>query len=234
MIGDVHRIAQVADNNDPDKQGRIKARIFPEFDSLDVQSLPWAVPMLSDDICLPGEDVGAFHIPEKNSYVIVTVDPTWQQFRYTGITPNRDRGSVLTNITDSLSDLVDGVTVSYPQPLYLLRTKDGTIAYHNTDNGEMGIVNSNGIYLRYDSSGNFVMGSKDGSTLTLGTDGTLTFGGKTNGDSSLVLFEPLKELLEKLLDHIHVAPNGPTTAAQDSTGIPLSTLKSNINKMESK
>ena len=231
---DIRRIAKIEDNKDPKEFGRVKARIFPEFESLDVESLPWATPFIEGDVCIPGENTGFFNIPEIGSYVIVLIDPTWQEFRYTGISPARERTDLATNIAEELSNFVEDVDATYPQPLYLLRTKDGAIAYHNTDNGEMGIVNSNGIFLRYDSSGNFIMGSKDGSKMTLGTDGTLKFSGKTNGDSSLVLFEPLKEVLEKLLNHIHVAPNGPTTAAQEENGTPLSTLKGNLQEMESK
>lgn len=235
---DIRRIARIEDNNDPEKYGRVRARIFPEFESLDKESLPWSYPYIEGDVCIPGKNTGFLNIPEIGSYVIVLIDPTWQEFRYTGISPAGKKSSgdksIATNITEELTNLVDGVDVTYPQPLYLLRTKDGAIAYHNTDNGEMGIVSSNGIFLRYDSSGNFIMGSKDGSRMTLGTDGSLKFSGKANGDSSFVLFEPLKEILEKLLNHIHVAPNGPTTAAQEANGTPLSTLKGNLSEMESK
>lgn len=233
---DIKRIGLVIDNNDPDKLGRVKVRIFPEFDTLEENSLPWADPMNDDDICIPSDSsgVGTFRIPEKDSYIVVLIDPTWQNFRYSGVTPNRKRTDVITNITDNLSNLIDNVDTTYPQPLYLMRTKDGTIAYHNTENGEMGIVSKNGIYLRYDSEGTFEMGSKDGSKLSLDTQGNLNFSGSTNGDSALVLYEPLKDILEKLLDHVHVAPNGPTTAAQESNGTPLSSLKGDLEKMVSK
>lgn len=233
---ELHRIGQVIDNKDPDKLGRVKVRIYPEFDTLEESSLPWAEPMNEDDICIPSDSkgVGSFRIPEIDSFLVIEIDPTWQEFHYSGRTPNRKRTDVITNITDELSGFIDGVGVSYPQPLYLIRTKDGAIGYHNTDTGEMGIVNKNGIYLRYDSDGNFEMGSKDGSKLYLGTDGSLSFSGKANGNSGLVLFEPLKEILEKLLDHIHIAPNGPTTSAQEANGTPLSTLKGDLGEMESK
>ena len=233
---DLFRIGQVVDNKDPDKLGRVKTRIYPEFDTLEEDSLPWVEPMNEDDICIPSDStgVGSFRIPEIDSFIIVEIDSTWQEFHYSGLTPNRKRTDIHTNIADKLSEYIDGVGVEYPQPLYLLRTKDGAIAYHNTDTGELGIVNKNGVYLRYDSDGNFEMGSKDGSKIKLGTDGSLNFSGHTNGDSSLVLYEPLKEILEKLLDHIHVAPNGPTTSAQESNGTPLSSLKGDLEKMVSK
>lgn len=230
----LHRIAKVEDNKDPNQLGRVRVRIYPEFESLDSQSLPWAEPMLDSDICIPGENVGSFRIPEVGSFVVVRLDSTWQNFLYTGRTPNRDRTDIFTSITDDLKEKAD-VTVSYPQPLYLLRAKDGTIAYHNTDTGELGIVNSKGVHLLYDSEGNFRMGKKDGFNLVLTSDGKLSFtGGINDSESTLVLFNPLKEILEKLLDHIHIAPNGPTTAAQESGGTPLSVLKSDLSKMESK
>lgn len=232
----IRRICQVVDNNDPDQLGRVRIRIYPEFDTLEESSLPWAEPSNYDDICMPDESgVGKFRIPEVNSFIVVEIDSTWQEFHYTGLTPNRKRTDVISNITDELSNYVDDVNISYPQPLYLLRTKDGTIAYHNTDTGELGIVSGiSGVFFRFDSEGNFHVGSKNGSTFTINSDGSYNFSGKTNGDSSFVLYEPLKEILEKLLDHIHVAPNGPTTAAQDSSGTPLSSLKGNLSDMETK
>ena len=231
----MERIAKVESNKDPNSLGRVRVRIYPEFESLDVQSLPWAEPMNSDDICIPGEAVGSFRIPEEGSYVVVDVDPTWQNFIYTGATPNRDRTDVYSDIADQLSRMTD-ITATYPQPIHLIRTKDGCIGFHNTDTGEMGIVNSEGVYLIYDSQGNFSMGKKNGSSLVLTTGGELTFKGTVNASngSSLVLFEPLKEVLEKLLDHIHIAPNGPTQPAQEASGNPLSTLKLNLQSMESK
>ena len=38
---EISRIAKVEDNRDPEQLGRVKVRIYPEFESLDVVSLPW-------------------------------------------------------------------------------------------------------------------------------------------------------------------------------------------------
>ena len=228
---DINRIAQVVDNKDPETLGRVKVRIYPEFETLEESSLPWAEPMNETDICLPGENVGVFRIPEVNSFIVVEVDPTWQEFHYSGRTPNRKREGVYKGIVDDLSGKVDVDTTS-PQPLHLMRGKDGVIAYHNTDTGEIGLVSRNGIYALFNSEGNIELGSKDGSKLTF--DGTtLSFEGKTNS-GTIALFDSLKEILEKLLSHNHVAPNGPTTPAQESNGTPLSSLKSKLNEMEAK
>lgn len=231
----MRRVARVEDNNDSKKQGRVQVRIYPEFESLDQASLPWAEPYIEGDICIPGNNpVGKYSIPEKGSFIVVEIDSTWQEFHYLGLTPKRDRGENLSDITKELSNLTD-VDITYPQPLYLLRSKDGSIAYHNTDTGELGIVSSKGVFVSFDSEGNLNLGSKDGSIMKFSSNGELTFTGKVNSaGSSFALFEPLKEILEKLLTHIHVAPNGPTTAAQESTGVPLSTLKSKIQEMETK
>ena len=232
-MDNIYRIGQVVDNNDPKKLGRVKVRIFPEFDTLEENSLPWADPMNYDDICLPGQNVGVFRIPEVNSFIVVRIDTTWQNFLYSGRTPNRDRTGVVEGILEDLSSKID-TAPEYPQPLHLMRTKDGTIAYHNTDTGELGIVNAKGVHLNYDKDGNFVLGVKDGFKFTITADGSMSLTGGQNEGGPLVFFNPLKEILEKLLDHIHVAPNGPTTAAQESNGTPLSSLKSKINEMETK
>lgn len=234
MSEDFRRIALVEDNRDPEQLGRVRVRIYPEFESLEQGSLPWAEPSIDSDLCIKGDNkTGAFSIPEQGSFIVVDIDPTWQEFHYTGLTPNRKREDVHTNITDELKNLMD-TSPSYPQPLYLLRTKDGVIAYHNTDTGEMGIVNKEGVYLQYDREGSFLIGKKDGSNMKLTKNGELTFEGQVNEGGSMVLYDPLKEILEKLLTHIHIAPNGPTQPAQDSSGSPLSTLKSNLTKMETK
>jgi hypothetical protein len=54
-----------------------------------------------------------------------------------------------------------------------------------------------------------------------------------NASDFAVLFSPLKEILEKLLDHNHIAPTGPTMPAQESSGAPLSALKSRLENMKS-
>lgn len=228
---ELNRIAQVVDNRDPESLGRVKVRIFPEFETLEENALPWAEPMNEDDSCMPGENVGTFRIPEENSFIVVEIDSTWQEFHYSGRTPNRKREGVYQNIVNDLTGKVD-VDATAPQPLHLMRSKDGVIAYHNTDTGEMGIVGKNGTFVSFDSDGNVVLGSNGKSKLTF--DGTtLTFEGATNS-GTIALFDSLKEILEKLLSHNHVAPNGPTTPAQESNGTPLSSLKSKLNEMEAK
>ena len=230
---EISRIAKVEDNRDPEQLGRVKVRIYPEFESLDVVSLPWADPFI-EDTCLPGETAGSFRIPEQGSFIIVLIDPTWQEFSYTGVTPVRERKDLFNQITNELSNLTDA-TVSYPQPIHLLKTKDGAIAYHNSDTGELGIVNKEGIHLLYDSQGNFKLGKKNGFNLIVKANGEFSFKGTVNSEeSTLVLYKPLKDILEKLLDHVHVAPNGPTTAAQESNGTPLSVLRANLSTMETK
>ena len=232
---DIRRIALVEDNNDPEKLGRVKVRIYPEFESLDSNALPWAEPSVSCDICVKGtSDVGGFNIPERNAFILVDIDPLWQEFHYIGLTPNRERTDVRTNIINDLKGKVD-LSASDPQPLFVQRTSDGVILYHCTDTGEIGIVSKNGLFAQYDKDGSFVLGKKDFSLLKITSEGVLTFKGSVNSnEGSLVLYDPLKEVLEKLLNHIHIAPNGPTQPAQDSSGSPLSALKDRIVKMETK
>lgn len=226
------RIALVEDNNDPKKLGRIKARIYPEFESLEDSSLPWVNPSFINDTCIPDKRIGVFRIPENKSFVLVEIDPTWQEFTYRGLTPRRDREGIHEDLSKKLSDKT-GASFSYPQPLLLRGTKDEVIAYHNTDSGELGIVSKEGVYISFNSKGDFVIGKKGKNTITFSSDGKLIFNNKS-GDSPLTLFGPLKEVLEKLLTHNHVAPNGPTTPAQESNGTPLSTLKSKLQEMETK
>lgn len=228
------RVAKVEDNKDPKASGRVKVRIYPEFSSLNEQELPWASPATTTDSFIPDQDVRSFRIPEKGSYVLVKINPTWQEFFYTGEAPRNALENTYSNIVDKLTESVSCDTTS-PQPLILTRTKDGVISYHNTDTGELGLVSKEGVYVTFNSSGDFVFGKKDGSEVKLTASGEFVFKGKVNSpESSFALYEPLKEVLEKLLNHIHIAPNGPTQPAQEASGVPLSTLKQKIIEMESK
>lgn len=232
----LHRIAKVEDNNDPEQLGRIRARIYPEFESLDVQSLPWVSPKHENDICIPGENAGTFRIPEIGSFLVVDIDPTWQNFLYSGVTPNRDRTDVILNITQELSSKAD-VDIIYPQPLYLMRTKDGTIAYHNTDTGELGIVSKGGIHVLFDKEGNFKVGIKNGFNLKVSSDGALTYKGAVNLEGTLAYFKPLKEVLSALLSHVHQVTSAPgiSGAASDISQVPLSTIYSaQLDSIETK
>jgi hypothetical protein len=60
----------VVDNNDPQKLGRIKVKIFPMFYNLDSKLLPWAVPAFPL-FSGAGSDSGSFCVPNVDSYVFV-------------------------------------------------------------------------------------------------------------------------------------------------------------------
>lgn len=63
--------AKVVDNNDPDKLGRCKVRVFGLFsDEIPDDDLPWAIP----DNTFIGSKVGSFIIPPKDALVNVYFD----------------------------------------------------------------------------------------------------------------------------------------------------------------
>lgn len=226
----INRIAEVVNSQDPDQLGRVQVRIYPEFETLEGEALPWASPKHENDICIPGENVGTFRIPEIGSFLVVDIDPTWQNFLYSGVTPNRDRTDVILNISKELSSKAD-VDIVYPQPLYLMRTKDGTIAYHNTDTGELGIVSKGGIHVLFDKEGNFKVGIKNGFNLKVSSDGSLTYKGAVNPEGTLAYFKPLKEVLSAILTHTHTVEAAPGVTLPSTE---LSVYSATLDTMETK
>jgi hypothetical protein len=61
----------VVDNNDPEKLGRIKVKVYPMFKGIeDPDQIPWAVPAMGL-FAGAGTGFGAFAVPEENSFVYV-------------------------------------------------------------------------------------------------------------------------------------------------------------------
>jgi hypothetical protein len=250
------RLALVIDTNDSDKQGKIKLRILPEMNMMSEDHLPWAKPQIHSSYGLSKEEVTYSHnIPELNTLIYCDVSDDWTSFYYLDEIPYYGPGysyeDTISSIQESIEDLEEQ---TYPQPSYQ-RTKDGTIAFHNTETGESGVVYSSGTYFYIRSDGTLKIKSgetsveilENGSIQLTGSNVSFLFDNENKkliltdvenlevaGASDFaVLFSPLKEILEKLLDHNHIAPTGPTTPAQEASGTPLSALKSKINDMKS-
>lgn len=252
----MRRLAIVVDNKDPDKQGKVLLKILPEFSTFSDDKLPWATPKFNSPFGLLIEDGGNIHkIPEVDSYVYCDISEDWTSFQYSEEIPYLlsvySYDDVLDIIKNSIDELGDN---EYPQPFYE-KTKDGSILFRNTDTGELGFISPSGFsfhlkedgsfeirtektFFRIGDKGEIVMES-DGFSLTLDSENKkliiddidkVEIGGASD---VAVLFEPLKEILEKLLDHNHIAPTGPTTPAQEASGALLSVLKSKIQNMKS-
>ena len=249
------KLAVVIEYNDEEKRGRVLVRILPEMSETPASLLPWAVP-LNIDFSGTSKETGYTHqVPEISSFIYCDVSDDWTLFEYTKDIPylgtKYSYDENLKIITDSVEDLEEQV---YPQPSYR-KTKDGSINFLNTETGEQGLVLPSGFYSHIRANGTVKIKSletsieilENGSIKYESSNISFNFDNEAKefvltgvdrvkigsaGDVA-VLFEPLKEILSKLLSHNHVAPSGPTTPAQEASGTPLSSLSPKLNNMKS-
>lgn len=249
------KLALVIDNIDEEKKGKIKLRILPEMNALSEDHLPWAEPLINNRSGSSKETALIHHVPEIDSFVYCTVSEDWTSFYYIEESPSiaskYQYDESLELITTAIEDLEEQ---TYPQPSYS-KTKDGSITFLNTETGEQGLVHPSGLFTHIRSNGTIKIKSMDttveilenGSIDIISSNISFLFDNENkklilrdlenieiNGaEDFAVLFSPLKEILEKLLAHNHIAPTGPTTPAQESSGTPLSSLKSKLNDLKS-
>lgn len=159
------REAEVVDNNDPDKKGKIKIRILPEMQDFQENMLPWSA-VYSNQSGL-SQDVGEHKIFEIGSLIRVIIeDEYYKKIRY--ISDDYIEGFYIYDSCDvsSISEL-DAQT--YPQPYFKI-TKDGTIEFHNTISGEKGTLFKGGGYILHDKNGNIFV--KPSSKIKIYNDST--------------------------------------------------------------
>lgn len=61
---------KVVDNNDASKYGRVKVQVYPYFDGIDDDALPWAKPAFPLSVG-SGSNKGSFVIPDNDTFVFV-------------------------------------------------------------------------------------------------------------------------------------------------------------------
>lgn len=250
------RIALVIDNKDPNLTGKIKVRILPEMQNVSEDLLPWASPSFSYNFGLSNEEGNSIHkIPEQEFYIYCEISEDWTSFTYLEELPYSVNKYSYEDILELIQENIEELgEQEYPQPSYF-KTKDGTISFKNTKTGEQGFFTNSEIKVHLREDGTLKLQAKDTSlevlengSVSLEAEGfkllfdndnkklilteveELEIGGASD---VAVLFGPLKEILEKLLDHNHVAPTGPTTPAQESSGTPLSSLKGKLQDLKS-
>lgn len=231
------RTGKVINNIDPDEKGKVQVRIFPELLDVSDNHLPWASPNIRTNI---------HSIPKEGSFIFVEINEDWTDFSYNQQSPYVSAMYPYEKIKENVDSASNSGSHKYPQPTALLM-EDGSTYFHNEETGECGLIHSSGVHIILKDDGSFSMVQdgkidlvydaskkefkiKDITDIELPDLTSLILG---EGSDSLVLFETLKEILEKLLDHNHIAPTGPTLPAQESSGTPLSVQKSKLFKMKS-
>lgn len=156
----MYRVAKVIDNNDLDKEDKIKVKIYPEFIDIKNSDLPWISPYNNGK---DGQkDIGKRNIPEKDSWIRVAIlDNFWQEIFYV-------EGQFLIDnklyslFNDTLKSKVSELgTQTYPQPNIIETFKDGSCEFRNTDTGEYCLLHNSGSYFFIDADGKFYVNSLD-------------------------------------------------------------------------
>lgn len=126
--------ALVLDNKDPDKQGKIKAKVINLFDNLTASDIPWCLPVQSNI-------TGSFAIPEIGDYVSVFFSngDVYAPY-YIGKTLNT-------------SQIPSQLNNSYPDTIIFYQTKTGNYSTLNRTTGEYKIVSQTGSKITMKASG---------------------------------------------------------------------------------
>lgn len=155
--------AVVLDNNDPDKKGRIKVRVFGIFTAdIPTDKLPWAVPA-QPLFAGAGVDYGHFAVPEVNSQVFVFFEggDVYQPV-YWAEAPNGVHG------------LPSELQTNYPARK-VLKTKNGIVIYVDDSALEVKITLPSGTYVKIGSE--VKVNHSSGSYVQIDSSGNITIKG---------------------------------------------------------
>jgi hypothetical protein len=130
---------KVEDNNDPDKLGRCKVRVYGIYTStIKTDNLPWALP----DFSFVGGKAGSFVVPPNGTLVNVYFE----------------RGDVyLPHYTTKVIDkanLPSERNTDYPDTMVLIKTDEGDVLTMNRKTKKLIFIHNSGTKLEIDKSGN--------------------------------------------------------------------------------
>jgi len=245
------RVAEVMDNADPDKLGKVQVKILPELNGVSDESLlPWASSAVQSRNGKTLE-TGRHQVPEIGSFIKVRInDKYWNSIHYLEEGPSS---------TESIYDLfaealdIDELTadMEYPNPNFE-KTSDGVLKFHDTSQGILGIQHPSGLFVLIDgdgqlfvkTAGNFKLKNADDTFVISAEEGSLTITAEDvtvetssfqigDGADNVALFTPLEEILKKIITANVIAPSGPSTPLQEPNGTPLSALQAKISEIKS-
>jgi len=140
--------AEVIDNNDEEKRGKLQIRILPEFKDMKESLLPWARPFMSSGFSATEH---LMKLPEQGSKIWVLVNDKFTYFQYLCGSPIEglfDYDSIKSDL-DTITELSDSV---YPNIDFEL-LNDGSITFHNRVSGDHGFLHNTGTYYLVNNSG---------------------------------------------------------------------------------
>jgi len=157
-------IGRVVDNNDPDKIGRCKIRVFGIFDEVSDEDLPWAI----GEQGFVGSVVGSFIVPPVGCTVSVNFENGDLYF------PKYSR-----KVIDS-SRLPKNATKNYPDTMVFFETDNGTAFEIDRSNDEVTFVHKSGLKVK------FVIDGDSGKITGKMEDLDLKINGKTTIEAEAV------------------------------------------------
>ena len=150
MIGDLTLYcAKVTDIDDKDKQGKIQINIESHFKDFKKDDYPWAIPLLSD----VSESTMSFNPPKVDSRVWVLVDKYFKRFYY--LTNRYFYNLFDFSKVSGLLDKCNKINKDYKN-IRFNYYEDGTLLFHNNNDGSSGIVTSQGTVIYIDKDGDLV------------------------------------------------------------------------------
>lgn len=158
----VWKKAQVINNNDPLKKGRVQVKILPEGQGWRDDLLPWALPYFGSGNTLESE----LKVPDIKSLIIVMLkdetetgidwsNPVYLADEFIEGFFNYDL------VIAKLNTITEKVDFVYPNLEFKL-FKDGTITFHDRATGQTGTYHNTGTYIFIDSLGNVITNCSNG------------------------------------------------------------------------
>lgn len=174
MIGDLTlHCAKVTDIDDRDKQGKIQINIESRFKDFKKDDYPWAIPLLSD----VSESTMSFNPPKVNSQVWVLVDKYFKRFYY--LTNRYFYNLFDFSKVSGLLDKCDKINKDYKN-IRFNYYEDGTLLFHNNNDGSSGIITSQGTFIYINKDGDFVRNIKKDEIIEIKGNKEETIKGKNN------------------------------------------------------
>jgi len=223
-------LAEVVDNNDPDKLGRVQVRPLIEGSGYESSHLPWAKPLLKSS---GGSGThGQSDIPEKDSKVWITYEKFKTRknphyiFDATGNNLN-----IFSKFNDDIKSNIAGQSITAPVSEY------PDVKFRLYANGICTGVSSNStnkeIFV-YHPAGSMVFFDKDGKIL-IKSAGDINIEAGSSTIEEAVLGQKLKTkldtLISKLLTHTHPSAMGPTGPMLPPELTDITTLQGQLSEI---
>lgn len=208
-------VGKCVDNNDPDKEGKIKIKVESLMWGITDDTLfPWARPMTRG---VGGSDTfGVSSIPEKDSLVWIEFEDEiyWRNPRYLGAVETKQKQPHGIFENDIKANIEGGWASAYPFNKYMsLPNKVGIAMSSDPSNAEFAIFHPQASFY-FNKTGEMFIKTNGNVKIVSGADLTLAGGGSDSNVEPTVLGDKLKTQLELLADHLiaetHPTPVGPS------------------------